>query len=98
MQYFTKEEEEKLEQGLTPVLSQKEFFGGGRCMLDNLIGFARTAHEAIAMLKAVCDDIEDGCEVETVEIHYIEYKDSANDQNVKLIGAYLPVYKFTTEA
>jgi hypothetical protein len=93
MNYFTEEEQEKIAQGLEPVLTQKEHFAGGRGNLDNLIGWAKTEQEALAILKADCDDLEEDIEVVNVERALIEYKESARDQNCKMQFVYLPVYR-----
>lgn len=92
MNYFTKEEEKKIKEGFQPVLSHKDYLAGGRGQMDNLIGWAKTDTEALEILKADCNDLEEGIEVIEVDEQFIEYKDSAKDQNCQLQRVYLPVY------
>lgn len=93
MNYFTENEEKKLAHGFLPVLSQREYFAGGRGNLDNLVGWAKNEQEALAILKSDCDDLEEGIEVIGVDSDFIEYKDSSADQDCKMQAVYLPAYK-----
>ena len=93
MNYFTEAEEQKIKEGYQPVLSHANYLAGGRGHMDNLIGWAKTDAEALAILKAECNDSEDEFEVVEVDEQFIEYKESARDQNCQLQRVYLPIYK-----